>query len=191
MNSISFAQVDAPLGDGATITALRALRLLMILFAGVAAGLVEGVTAQTTPTGRPISMIPRALSSDITPTVFMPRKSLSRPRVLRWFLRTLSSTSPIPVSRTASSARARLRPGSRIAQPAAATSSSTRALVEPSATFCAARARATRSATIARRATSPQVLGIDPLGSAFLMCAITERSTATRGRGPRAPGSRR
>ena len=40
------------------MTALRAASALMILLAGVAAGLVEGVTAQTTPTGRAISMMP-------------------------------------------------------------------------------------------------------------------------------------
>ena len=58
MNSISRAQVLQPLGDGATMTALRPFSALMILLAGVAAGLVEGVMAQTTPTGRAISMMP-------------------------------------------------------------------------------------------------------------------------------------
>ena len=38
--------------------ALRHLSALMILFAGVAPGLVEGVIAATTPTGRAISMMP-------------------------------------------------------------------------------------------------------------------------------------
>ena len=51
-----------PLGLGATMTALRAASALMILLAGVAAGLVEGVTAQTTPTGRAISTSPTRIA---------------------------------------------------------------------------------------------------------------------------------
>jgi hypothetical protein len=115
------------LGEGARITALRPLSALMILFAGVAPGLVEGVMAATTPTGRAISTMPSSGYSAITPTLFAPFRSRSRPRVLRWFLVTLSSTTPSPVSRTAISARARLRPGSMMAQPAAVTTASTAA----------------------------------------------------------------
>ena len=70
----------------------------MILLAGVAPGLVDGVTAQTTPTGRAISMMPRSGYSAITPTDLAPCRSRSRPSVLRWFLRILSSTLPMPVS---------------------------------------------------------------------------------------------
>ena len=127
MYSSNLAQVAQPLGEGATMTALRPLSALMILLIGVAAGLVDGVTAQTTPTGRAISVMPFAGSSEITPTDLAPCRSRSRPKVLRWFLRTLSSTLPMPVSATANSASARLRAGSMMAQPAAATSSSTRA----------------------------------------------------------------
>ena len=127
MNSISRAQVLQPLGDGATMTALRPFSALMILLAGVAAGLVLGVMAQTTPTGRAISVMPVAGSSAITPTDLAPCRSRSRPKVLRWFLRILSATSPMPVSATASSASSRLRAGSMMAQPAAVTSSSMRA----------------------------------------------------------------
>ena len=127
MNETSRWQVPQPLGEGATITALRPLSALMILLAGVAPGLVDGVIAHTTPTGRAISVRPLATSSEITPTDFAPCRSRSRPRVLRWFLRSLSRTLPMPVSATASSASSRLRPGSMMAQPAAATSSSTRA----------------------------------------------------------------
>ena len=61
MNSISRAHVLQPFGDGATMTALRPLSALMILLAGVAPGLVDGVTAQTTPTGRAISTMPFAV----------------------------------------------------------------------------------------------------------------------------------
>ncbi len=114
-----------PLGDGATMTALRPFSALRILFAGVAPGFVDGVTAQTTPTGRAISTIPVTSSLLITPTDFAPCRSRSRPKVLRWFLRTLSSTLPMPVASTASSASSRLRPGSMIAQPAAVTNMST------------------------------------------------------------------
>ena len=82
MNSISRAAVVQPLGDGATITALRPFSALMILLAGVAPGLVDGVIAQTTPTGRAISIRPRAGSSAITPTDFAPCRSRSRPQRL-------------------------------------------------------------------------------------------------------------
>src|SRR3954465_12606870 len=97
------AQVDQPLGDGATITAFRPFSALMILLAGVAPGLVDGVTAHTTPTGRAISTMPVDGSCEITPTDFARFRSRSRPKVLRWFLRTLSATLPMPVSLTASS----------------------------------------------------------------------------------------
>ena len=40
--------------------ALRPFSALMMLFAGVAAGLVDGVIAATTPTGRAISTRPRS-----------------------------------------------------------------------------------------------------------------------------------
>ena len=55
--------------------ALRPLSALMILLAGVAAGLVDGVMAATTPTGRAISMIPRSGNSAITPTERAPFRS--------------------------------------------------------------------------------------------------------------------
>ena len=58
--------------DGATITALRPFSALMILLAGVAAGLVDGVTAHTTPTGRAISTMPArscAARRIVSPTV--------------------------------------------------------------------------------------------------------------------------
>ena len=45
--------------------------------------------AQTTPTGRAISVMPVAGSSAITPTDLAPCRSRSRPSVLRWFLRDL------------------------------------------------------------------------------------------------------
>ena len=42
------------------MTALPHFSALMMLLAGVAAGLVEGTTAATTPTGRAISVMPRS-----------------------------------------------------------------------------------------------------------------------------------
>ena len=69
----------------------------MILLAGVAPGLVEGVTAHTTPTGRAISMMPVSSCRAITPTDLTPLRSRNKPSVLRWFLRTLSASLPTPV----------------------------------------------------------------------------------------------
>ncbi len=54
--------------------ALRPFSALMMLLAGVAAGLVDGVIAATTPTGRAISISPRAGSS---------RDDADRPRALQ------------------------------------------------------------------------------------------------------------
>ena len=101
--------MDAPFGDGARMIAFLPLSALRMLFAGVAPGLVDGVIAATMPTGRAISVRPRAGSAWITPTDFAPRRSRSRPIVLRRFFAILSATSPSPVSRTAISASARLR----------------------------------------------------------------------------------
>ena len=47
-----------PAGDGDTIIEFLVFNALMMLFIGVAAGLVEGVTAAITPTGFAISIIP-------------------------------------------------------------------------------------------------------------------------------------
>jgi hypothetical protein len=55
----------------------------------------------------------------MTPTDRAPCRSRSSPIVLRRFLAILSVTLPSPVSRTASSASARLRAGSTMAQAAA------------------------------------------------------------------------
>ena len=57
-NSTKRTQVLSPLGEGATITALPAFKAFITLFAGVAPGLVDGVMAATTPTGRAISVMP-------------------------------------------------------------------------------------------------------------------------------------
>ena len=73
----------------------------MILFIGVAAGLVDGVTAATIPTGFAISIIPFSLSSLITPTVLIFFRSLNSPSVFLLFFKILSSGFPRPVSLTA------------------------------------------------------------------------------------------
>jgi hypothetical protein len=61
-------QVEAPFGEGAIIIALRPFKVIIVLLAGVAAGLVEGVTAATTPTGLAIFVIPFSSSTSMTPT---------------------------------------------------------------------------------------------------------------------------
>src|SRR6266567_5344777 len=131
------------------MTALRPLSALMMLFAGVAAGLVDGVTAPTTPTALAISTRPDSGSSEITPTDRAPARSRNTPIVLRRFLAILSATLPSPVSRTEASASARLCSGSTIAQPTAVTTSSTSSWVAASNAACAARARAISAPTIA------------------------------------------
>src|SRR5476651_1414852 len=83
MNSISNAHDEYPFGDGATITALPHFSALMILLAGVAAGLVDGVIAATTPTARAISTIPVAEFRLITPQVLASCKSRRSPSVFR------------------------------------------------------------------------------------------------------------
>ena len=56
----------------------------MMLFAGVAAGFVDGVIAATTPTGRAISIeTALAILALITPTDFAPARSRRSPSVLR------------------------------------------------------------------------------------------------------------
>ena len=116
-----------PAGDGAMTIALAPFRAIMVLFTGVADGLVDGVIAATTPTGLPYLMIPLPLSFSITPTVRTRIRSRRVPKVLRWFLTILSSTLPIPVALTASSAMRRALSGLYSDQATAVTISSTRA----------------------------------------------------------------
>jgi hypothetical protein len=67
------------------MTALRPLIAIIALLAGVAAGLVEGQIAATTPTGFAYWTMPRFGSSAMIPTVRARRRSRSVPKVLRWF----------------------------------------------------------------------------------------------------------
>ena len=94
-------------GEGAMTMALPPFTAIMALFTGVADGLVAGVMAATTPTGLAYFTRPRSGISSITPVDFTRRRSRSVPKVLRWFLMTLLSTFPMPVTSTASSARRR------------------------------------------------------------------------------------
>ena len=99
----------------------------MTLFVGVAAGLVEGTTAPTTPTGRANSVTPVSGSSLTTPVVATPAISRSKPSVLRWFLRILSGTRPSPVASTAICESAAFLSGSIKAQAAAKAARSSKA----------------------------------------------------------------
>ena len=61
-------------GWGASRMALRVFRQIRILKMAVEVGLVVGVTAPTMPTGSAMRLVPKALSSEMTPQVFMWRK---------------------------------------------------------------------------------------------------------------------
>lgn len=143
------AQVEAPLGEGAMMTALRPFRAIITLLAGVAAGLMDGVTAPTTPTGLAICVIPFPSSTPMTPTDLAvgSRRSRNVPSVLRWFLTTLSSTFPSPVSSTATRASSSARSCSMIAHATAWTTSFTRSWSYPETLPMAALARETSPAT--------------------------------------------
>ena len=101
-------------GWGANTTLLPAAIRLMALLITVAAGLVDGVTEATTPHGafsisvRPLSPVSTCGDKHSTPGV---------PRACATFLANLSSTRPMPVSATASSANslACFSPASRMA----------------------------------------------------------------------------
>ena len=155
--------------------ALPHFKALMVLLAGVAAGFVDGVSAATTPTGRDISVTPRALSSLMTPTVFSPRMSRSKPRVLRWFLRCLSSALPSPVSSTASSERRRLFSGFSSAQPTARHARSIVSCALLAYSRWASRARPTIAATSA----PPRISGL----------AIADNARRVFTNPPKAPSS--
>ena len=98
--------VARPAGEGAMTMALRPLSAIIALFTGVAAGLVDGVTAPTTPTGFAYFTSPSSGRSSMMPTVFARMRSRSVPKVLRWFFTTLSAALPRPVSSTAIAASA-------------------------------------------------------------------------------------
>src|SRR6056297_241352 len=101
MKSTAAEVAPHPEGEGAMMTAFRLLRANMALLTGVAVGLVEGVTAATTPTGLAYLTMPFLGSSSITPTLRTLLRSRRQPKVLRWFLTILLSTSPSPVCATA------------------------------------------------------------------------------------------
>ena len=94
-------------GGGAMTMALPPLSAIMALLTGVAEGLVEGVTAPTTPTGLAYLTMPFSGICSMMPVDLTLRRSRSVPKVFRWFLTTLLSTSPMPVTSTATSASRR------------------------------------------------------------------------------------
>ena len=59
------------LGWGLMIMPLRVFNAISVLNIAVEVGFVVGMTAQITPTGSAIFLIPNALSSSITPTVLV------------------------------------------------------------------------------------------------------------------------
>ena len=69
-------------------------------------GFVTGVTAQTTPTGSAISVMPLSSSRATTPTVFSLSIEWVTCSQAKMFLTALSSNTPRPVSRTAATASA-------------------------------------------------------------------------------------
>ena len=73
---------------------LRALTAISVLYIMVDVGLVLGLSAATTPIGQPISMMPLALSSAMTPTVLISLIDCHTTRLLRWFFSILCSAIP-------------------------------------------------------------------------------------------------
>ena len=94
-------------GGGAMMMALPPFSAIMALLTGVADGLVEGVMAPTTPTGLAYLTMPFSGISSMMPVDLALSRSRSVPNVLRWFLMTLLSSSPMPVTSTAISASRR------------------------------------------------------------------------------------
>ena len=109
------------------MTALRPFTAIIALLTGVAPGLVDGVIAQTTPTGLAYFTMPRARSSSMMPTDFTRSRSRKVPKVLRCFLTILSGTLPSLVSATASAANSLAWLGLYSDQASAVTASSVRA----------------------------------------------------------------
>ena len=106
-------------GGGAMMMALPPFSAIIALLTGVADGLVDGVMAPTTPTGLAYLTMPFSGISSMMPVDLTLSRSRSVPKVFLWFLMTLLSTSPMPVTSTAISARRRAfsrlvdRPGER------------------------------------------------------------------------------
>jgi hypothetical protein len=111
MLSTEAAVAAYAVGGGATMIALPPLSAIIALLTGVAFGLVDGVIAATTPTGFAHLTMPRSGNSSMMPVDLTRNKSRNVPNVLRWFLMTLLSTSPMPVTSTACSAKRRALSG--------------------------------------------------------------------------------
>ncbi len=98
------AQAD---GGGAMMMALPPFSAIIALLTGVADGLVDGVRAPTTPTGLAYLTMPFSGICSMMPVDLTLSRSRSVPKVFLWFLTTLLSTSPMPVTSTAISASRR------------------------------------------------------------------------------------
>ncbi len=89
------------LGCGEKMIAFLVLSEINALKIAVEVGLVVGTIPATTPIGSAILVIPKALSSSITPQVLVFLYWLYTISDAKWFLITLSSVIPIPVSEAA------------------------------------------------------------------------------------------
>ena len=102
--TVARMQFIAP-GCGEMTMAFPAFREMSVLYMTVDVGFVLGMSATTTPTGTATSMVLLTGSSARTPMVFislMESQTIFEPS---WFLRTLSSQRPKPVSSLAIFAR--------------------------------------------------------------------------------------
>jgi len=104
MKSTAILEDSFAFGCGAKITAFLPFKIVTALLAGVAVGLVTGVSAPMTPTGFAYFLIFFSSSTSIKPTDLAPLTSFKIPKTLFLCLMILSATLPIPVSSTAFSA---------------------------------------------------------------------------------------
>ncbi len=155
-------------GWKANTTGLRVFSASSALKRVVDVGLVTGVTAQSTPTGSAISMMPSMSSRRTTPAVLARDMLWVTCSQANMFLAALSSKTPRPVSSTARRARAVC--WSRAATDALATMWSTMSCVKDSKSASALEALSTRRST-AMRVSDGAVSGV---GLGVLVCRVME-----------------
>ena len=93
-------------GWGLMMMALRVLRAMRHLKIAVLVGLVVGMIPAMRPLGSAILAMPNASSTSMVPQVFSSLYLWKMYSAAKWFLMTLSSTIPMPVSSTAMTASA-------------------------------------------------------------------------------------
>ena len=93
------------LGCGLKMIAFLVLSAISDLKIAVLVGFVVGMIPQMTPFGSAIFSMPKPVSSSMIPQVLSSLYLWKMYSAAKWFLITLSSTIPIPVSCTASCAR--------------------------------------------------------------------------------------